>query len=579
MKNPIEWILYLIKGNIRFLILSIVSLIISPILAWISFSVTKKLFDLISLKDKEINVIFLICIVIFIVKIAQMILSEGSRLIQECINLRFSEKIELYLMEFVEPITLTLIETPKYRNDLNVLRQTIGRMPQIIDSLISLVQTIGVSTIYLVLIGKYNVYYSILLVTCGLPIVYYYAKYAKDYDTNMRSVIQERIELSNISEMLVEPSYQKDMVLFSNRKYFLSKWMKVYRKKSGIIINFQKRYFYRNIVINSLSPMIFMLIQLHLISRLISGELSLGDIVATTTAIGIIESNFKIINRPITGLKNFSIFLKNAKDFLIHYKKNGYLDRFKVHEIMRIDLKKLCFTYPNEEKNALTNISLSLTKGRIVAFVGHNGSGKSTLAKVLAGLHDVPQNSIFINSVDLNHIDRRTYIKRLSLLNQDFSRFPLTTYENIVLDEIDDIKKIHIDGFLKNRPFLIQSELYQKLNIRLGTQYLLSKQLSGGQWQRIALSRALYKECDLLIIDEGTTEIDPVTENKIFKYLNTIKNEKIIILVTHNLNLAALSDQIYVFKDGSLVEEGTHYDLIKLSGEYAQMHGGIQNEI
>lgn len=170
-------------------------------------------------------------------------------------------------------------------------------------------------------------------------------------------------------------------------------------------------------------------------------------------------------------------------------------------------------------------------------------------------------------------LERSSFQKKVSIHNQDFSRFPLTIYENIKLDEIDELEKESIHRFLSENSFLIQEDLYDKLDVTLGNQYLYSKQISGGQWQRIALSRAFYKNSDLLIIDEGTAEIDPFTQREIFEYLGKIKREKIIIYVTHDLKLASLADKIFVFKNGMIIEEGPHHELIQKNGEYSKMWG------
>lgn len=576
MKSINQWILYFIKGNVKTFIINIVILLISPTIAFISFKITKKIFDKISIEN-SFNLIMILCIIMLIIKISQNFISELSYFIQQKLNLIYSSKIEQYLMGILKPLTVTLVETPQYRNDLGVFRQTIGRLPQLIEALFSLIQNVSVLAIYLCLIGQYAWHYSALLILSGLPIIIHYLKYAIDTDQNMRDQMQHRMESNNLSMFLTDPSRQKEMIIFSNREFLLKKYIRVYSEIMIKSLSYLRKYMYRNTFIGTIFPLVYFSIQIHVIVKFIEGKSTLGDLVAITSAISIVESNFKMLNRPVSGLKNYSIFIKNIREFLFKY-DNNINGQIKLTEIKSLELKSLNFSYPNHEKNILSDINFNVSKGNLISFVGDNGSGKSTLAKLLAGLHDLPTNSFFVNSIDMHQLDRSSFHKKVSIHNQDSFGFPLTIYENIKLDEIDPLEKKKIKDFLDENNFLFQEDLYNKLDNTLGNQYLNSMQISGGQWQRIALCRAFYKQSDLLIIDEGTAEIDPFTQKKIFEYLKRIKKEKIIIFVTHDLNLASLADKIFVFKNGRITEEGHHRDLINNNGDYSKMWSGLNED-
>ncbi|MEK4159453.1 MULTISPECIES: ATP-binding cassette domain-containing protein [Paenibacillus] len=571
MRTIRQWLLYLIKGNVKPFIVNILILLISPCIAYGSFKITKEIFDSLTI-ESGFNLILILCLAMLIIKFSQTFISELSYYIQQKLNLIYSTKIEQYLMEILRPITITLVETPAYRNDLNVFRQTISRLPQLVEALFSIIQNISVLAIYLYLISQYAWYYSASLILCAVPLIYHYIKYANDTDQYMRNLIQKSMEASNLSTLLTEPSNQKEMIIFSNRNFFIEKWRKAYSDIMTNTFNYYRKYLYRNSLIGTIFPLIYFFIQIHVVFRLIHGELTLGDLVAITSAIGVVETNIKTLNRPVSGFKNFSIFVANIKEFFSKY-DDSINGKVQVSTIQTLELKNLDFSYPNYENEILSNINFFASKGSLISFVGDNGSGKSTLAKLLAGLHAVPRNSFFVNSTDMCELERSSFQKKVSIHNQDFSRFPLTIYENIKLDEIDELEKESIHRFLSENSFLIQEDLYDKLDVTLGNQYLYSKQISGGQWQRIALSRAFYKNSDLLIIDEGTAEIDPFTQREIFEYLGKIKREKIIIYVTHDLKLASLADKIFVFKNGMIIEEGPHHELIQKNGEYSKMWG------
>ncbi|WP_181151011.1 ABC transporter ATP-binding protein [Paenibacillus sp. PCH8] len=480
-------------------------------------------------------------------------------------------KIEVYFMKLLKPNTITWLETPEYRNDLSILKQTIDRLPQLIDSVLSFLQNATLIIVYFLLISNYSWYYVLVLLLGGIPLVMHYMNYTKDTDIQLRGLVQERIETSNITGMLTDPGNQKDMIMFGDRNFFISKWTAVYGNILNKTVTFHKKYVNKKIIVSSIFPLIYTIIQIQLVYKLIIHEVSLGDLVAITTAIGIIESNFSTLFRPISGFKNFTIFSNNFNHFFKKYQFESK-GELKVGQIEKVEIKDLDFIYPNGNK-VLCNINLSLTRGDIVSFVGKNGSGKSTLAKIIAGIHDVPKGALYINMNDINNLDRTELIRKISLLNQDYSRFPLNSYENIKLSDVDEYSKQKIRKFLKDKPFLVQDISEEALNKNLGNQYFSSTQISGGQWQRIALTRSLIKESDLLIIDEGTAEIDPLSESEFLKYLINIRKDKIIIIITHNLALAAQTDRIFVFEKGNLVEEGTHNILLEMNSIYKKMWG------
>jgi len=222
----------------------------------------------------------------------------------------------------------------------------------------------------------------------------------------------------------------------------------------------------------------------------------------------------------------------------------------------------------------LDQVTLSCKPGNIIAIVGENGSGKSTLVKLLARLYDVNNSRISIDGCNIADIDMATFRKETVFLFQDFEKYFLTIDDNIALGDLDEIKdanEIKKAAQLADADAFIQ-RLSKGYKTRIGRLFRDSEQLSGGQWQKLALSRMFYRKAKLVILDEPTSALDPVAEFEVFKNIKQQLKEQMVILITHRLYNLKIADYIYVLKDGRINQEGTFATLSTETGEFKKMY-------
>lgn len=213
----------------------------------------------------------------------------------------------------------------------------------------------------------------------------------------------------------------------------------------------------------------------------------------------------------------------------------------------------------------MKHINISLQKGEKVALVGPNGSGKSTLIKILAGLYEIKSGDILINDISLKDIDIEDYYAKISVLFQDFVKYELTLQENI---GFGDMKKFYSTENMKSvldklqATFLKRDEGYD-FSMQLGNWFEEGQQLSQGQWQKVALARAYFKDASIYILDEPNAALDTVSEKEIFEKFFEISREKIGIFISHRLSAAKMADKIIVMDKGEIVGIGNHNELLK----------------
>lgn len=240
----------------------------------------------------------------------------------------------------------------------------------------------------------------------------------------------------------------------------------------------------------------------------------------------------------------------------------------------KITLRDVTFFYPTSPVPALTEVSIELNRGEIVALVGENGSGKSTLARILAGLYDPDDGQVCWDGKPCNEFDRELFHTRVALVPQDHTHWPLTARQNIDAGQGGDFsavvaaaKAADIDSAIRRLP-----HGYDTL---LDRRFRNGQELSGGQWQRIAVARGLYRDAPLLICDEPTTAMDARAEHALFADIRTQllgHGAKTVLLITHRMVTAQLADRIYVLDKGRVIEQGSHHELLDLGGTYAELY-------
>jgi ATP-binding cassette subfamily B protein len=233
-----------------------------------------------------------------------------------------------------------------------------------------------------------------------------------------------------------------------------------------------------------------------------------------------------------------------------------------------ISVSNLSFNYPKANKDVLSNVSLNFEPGQFVAIVGENGSGKSTLLKLLCGLYQTERGEIKFGEINSNSLPSSFFSDHVSVVFQDFGKYHMTVEDNIALGQLNPDKKKVFESLQLATGSSILDSLEAGLQTSLGRTYKLGEELSGGQWQKIALARALYKEAEVLILDEPTSAIDPISEMNFFQTIKSNIGNKIVILITHRLHNLRLADQIYVLHESKLVESGNFDQLIDRKGYF-----------
>ena len=320
---------------------------------------------------------------------------------------------------------------------------------------------------------------------------------------------------------------------------------------------------------------------IYVIIKAISGTIGIGDVALYIGFAGSVSDSFSgmtwLIINSLWGISNRMERL--FEFFGIKTEKNSGGRELKTFESLTFD--NVHFKYPHTNKYVLKGVSFTLNKGDKLSLVGINGSGKSTIIKVMLGLYEIESGQILINGYPMSDYNMRDVRKLFSALFQNFVQYPLTLRENIALSDLDRMEN---DEEIEN--VLKQSGVYEDILPKLenGLDSFMSRnfsdtgtELSKGQWQKVALARAYFKNAPIIIFDEPSAALDAEAEDRIFKNFEAISDGKTGIMISHRISSARMSNKIIVLDGGKITEIGTHDELVALDGLYAKLYN-LQRE-
>jgi ATP-binding cassette subfamily B protein len=307
-----------------------------------------------------------------------------------------------------------------------------------------------------------------------------------------------------------------------------------------------------------------------------NGQLNVGDLAAVIGAFAGVRSQVSLISQSLLSIDQHAKFLDDYFTFL------------KVEPLVNIATRTVPlpsrleqgivfddvhFSYPRVDGEALSGVNLEVRPGELVAFVGDNGAGKTTLVKLLMRFYDATAGSVRIGGVDLRDADPNELRARMGALFQDFTNYQLTLRENVTLGRVDRASDdLDVVAALESaRAGYLVKKLPKGLGSNVGRLFEGGQDLSGGEWQRLALARLIHREADIWILDEPTSNLDPEAEAAIFSELKEQLHGRMGIVISHRFSTVRVADRIYVIGDGRVLESGSHDELMSHGGRYSEL--------
>ncbi len=581
--KSIRYSFFLIKKSSGLLIwLYFLLSILSVTLPLIGSFILKALLDELTTGTNNLNIIIL-CMLLYVLTIVFL---QGLNSAKDlCYNIIFKKAEHSYegdLLEKLEKLPISFIDSSKGKNivdDVKYARNTAVYLAYRIIQIISLLYSFIVAFTTLV---TFNVLFSIIFLVLTVPGIIINVIFDGKADDVRRKTAPDVRKFCYYRWMLTDVWPAKDIRMYDLTESIKERYDAEKEEYCCINKNLDKKKMVWAIIMEIIRrsgeiAFIVYVVYVALLDKITVGEVTLY----TSFALSASNAFQTIVDIFVMGYVRTTEIMERVFDFnkteCPDEKSNGR----KIGEFNSLRFEDVYFKYPLTDKYILAGTSFVINKGDKISIIGLNGSGKSTIIKLMLGLYEIESGEIFINDYPITDYSVQDVRKMFSVLFQDFVKYPLALRDNIALSNLSHRKKdCEIEKALKQSG--VYDEILKKLENGLDS-YMTRKfddngtELSKGQWQKVALARAYFKDAEIIICDEPSAALDAEAEDRIFRNFEEISENKTSIMISHRISAARMANKIIVLDGGKIIENGNHDSLMELNGMYAKLYN-IQRE-
>ncbi len=474
---------------------------------------------------------------------------------------------ELDLIAYEDPVFYDRLERARVQaTDRLGMIQSIGRLEQQIITAVSMSVAIMV----------YSPWLMLMLVAGVIPAFLGESHFAfLGYAKNFRQTPIRR-QLDYLRVLGGSKEAAKELKLFGLKNFLTERFTRlsdqIYKEDVGLA----KRRLFVGSILSIVGTAGYYSAYVFVIWRTIAGTVSIGSLYFLTNAIQQASINIQQVFSTLAGIADQALFLTDLLAFFemqptIRSKPNPL--PVPHNFVQGFEFRNVAFSYPGSPRQILHNFNFQLRPGERVALIGENGQGKTTIVKLITRLYDPTEGQVLLDGVDLRDYDLDDLYRRIGVIFQDFMRYEMTARENIAFGRVEELEQLEHIQIAAGKG--LADEVIRKLpghyEQMLGRRFEGGVDLSGGEWQKIALARAYLRNAEVLILDEPTAALDARSEFEVFQRFAELTLGKMALFISHRFSTVRMADRIIVLENGKIVEEGNHEQLSRHGGRYAEM--------
>ena len=488
---------------------------------------------------------------------------------------RFTRHVSIRVMEHASRLDLSSYEDPVFYDKLERARvQATDRIAMIHAMGALLQQTITAVTLSMTILW-FSPWLLLLLIVAVVPAFLGESHFAFiGYSLNIRQTPARR-QLDYLRVLGASKESAKELKLFGLSEFISGEYASLSNELYDQNVALARRRLWAGALLSLVSTAGYYTAYAWVVYRTVTGELSWGTLQMLAGAIGGASSNIQSIFSTFSSIADQSLFLTDLVDFFhvqpnVRSKPDAIPAPRPVQSGFRFE--GVCFAYPGSSRLILDNLDFSIDPGERIALIGENGQGKTTIVKLVTRLYDPTAGRILLDGVDLRDYSIEDLNREIGVIFQDFMRYEMSARRNIGVGRIDLDSDSDIQ--LAARKSLAESVIqrlpkgYEQL---LGRRFEGGLDLSGGEWQKVALARAYLRDAQLLILDEPTAALDARSEYEVFQRFSELTEGKMALLISHRFSTVRMADRIVVLENGRIVEQGNHQQLMALGARYSEM--------
>ena len=522
--------------------------------------------------------VFEYVLVEFGLMVVSTVLSRGQALLRDLMRASLGNHVNTLILTKAATLELRHFEdADTYDKMQNARREASVRPLSLVLELASLGQQLLILASYAALLARLSWWSTLVIVAASLPAFFAEARFSgESFRLNSWRAPEGRRQ-NYLEWILTRDSHVKEVKIFGLASLVLERYRALFDKFYGEDRRLALRKSAAGLVLGALSLLAFYASYLFMADRAAQARITLGDLTLYLVAFRQGQAAIQSALASIGSLYEDGLFVSNLFTYL-DIPTSGESPRSRPASAAKgrsqaIEFRDVAFRYPGSDREALHGVNLIIEPGEKLALVGDNGAGKSTLIKLLLRLYDPTEGSILYGGVDLRDFDPRDLRDRIGVLFQDYVKYQFTALENVGLGEVRAITdRPRIDAAVERAGArTVIDALPQKLDTMLGGWFEEGHELSGGQWQKIALARAYMRDAQVLILDEPTASLDARAEYEVFLRFADLTRGRMAVLISHRFSTVRMADRILVLADGAIIEQGSHRQLVALGGRYAEL--------
>ncbi|MGO1042566.1 ABC transporter ATP-binding protein [Clostridioides difficile] len=558
----------------KYIFILIISMIISGIIPPISLIMMQKILNELQLKS-SLRTLFLFIAIYVLIDLFQSIYNNILEYYKTKFSLEFDLKFNESILKKASRLKLKSYENSEIYDMINRAQyESNGKLISYLEIFTGVLSKLLTMISYLIILLSFKPWIVICIII--IPVI----KFLVSRKINIMSfnLIKSRTNDARKSwymqYLLTYGDFYKELKTYNIFNYFIDRYKKYIKKFNKQDTNLAKKSTILMSIITVFELIIDGILFSYIIFNGFKGKILIGNVMTYMKTITQIKEQMISILQAFSGMNKESLFI----DQLIKYfdlEETNDSGSIKINEIKNIKIENLYYKYREEQDYVLKNISLEIKENETVAVIGQNGSGKTTLIKILMGFYDDYEGEIYINGINMKEIDKKSILERIATLFQDFVKYEATFRENISYGNLgilkDDNKLYSIINKFGINELIRNSE--KDLDTQIGHWFDNGKQISLGQWQKVALSRAFAKNASLYILDEPNSALDAISEYNLSTSYSKLLENSMGIIVAHKFNNFIKDvDNIIILSDGVISGKGTHHDLINTNKIYQRLY-------